>query len=299
MDQPYPNLHDIAPTRVLICGDWHGDTRHAKAAIALADRVGADGILHVGDFGWSWKRDHPKTFNVPVEEELAKRDIFLIWADGNHENHKAIRDITPRKSDGFVPTGDSGRLFWAPRAHRWNWLGVEFAAMGGAMSVNREDYTEGETLFSDLEEVKPGDVELLGDVKVNVMLTHDVPAGGYVFKHMHFPPWVERQAYESRELLRLAVENTRPDLVFSGHWHQRVTSRIERLSDGGETTIHVLHMNGHDSNAVIVDLPGLGLIEGTEREGWHHWTRRGEKQAKAAEARRLYRLAQQASNPPE
>lgn len=295
MDQPYPNLHDIAPTRLLICGDWHGDARHAKAAIAFAERVGADGILHVGDFGWSWKANLAKTFNPAVDAELAKRDLFCIWIDGNHEHHVAIRDLSPRDSDGFVPTGDSGRLFWAPRAHRWNWWGVEFAAMGGAMSPNRDAYINGVTVFPELEEVKAEDVAALGTAKVDVMLTHEVPEGAYVYKHLKFPAWVERQANKSRALLRQAVENTRPDLVFSGHWHQRQTSNIHRRGDDGLTTVHVLHMNGHDSNAVIVDLPGLDLIEGTRNEGWHHWTRRSEKRVKSLEARRLWRLAQEAS----
>lgn len=284
----YANLRDELPTRVLVCGDWHANTQHAKAAINFAHTVGADAIIHVGDLMWGWHGQNPRTFSTQIEDELVKRDIFMIWADGNHENHALIRSF-PVRADGFVQTGESGHLFWSPRANRWNWWGHEFATVGGAYSINREDFTEGEGVFSDLEEVKREDVDLLGHDKVDVLITHDVPAEGFVRKQFKLEPWRERRSFESRLLLREAVENTRPDLVFSGHWHQRVTSTITRDSDAGDTTVHVLHQDGFDANAVILDLPDLELIEGADRPGWHQWTRRAEKIARSRAAREEYR----------
>ena len=36
---------ELNPARVLVCGDWHGNLRHMKTAIAAADRHGCQAIV--------------------------------------------------------------------------------------------------------------------------------------------------------------------------------------------------------------------------------------------------------------
>lgn len=280
---------DFNPTRLLVCGDWHGNLKHAKAAIALAARLEVDAIVHVGDLAWGWVGEHPRTFSQPLEEELTKRGLHMVWVDGNHENHQLLRQLQREQSptDGFVTTGETGRLLWAPRAHRWEWSGVRFAAMGGAYSIDRSHRREGMSVFADLECVADSDVVALGSDPVDVLLAHEVPAGVWVKKQFQLPFWMEAESDVSRQHLRQAVVNTAPKMTFSGHWHQRVRqeTRIENVT----VDANVLHMDGSDHNAVLLTLPDLTITEGaTLSPGWSDWTRSAEKKEKSARARAAY-----------
>ena len=288
VNSPIENVNDLNPDRVLVCGDWHGSTVHMKAALNLAKNTGCTTVVHVGDLGWRFGTRSEHTFDLPLMEELEKRDLHLVWADGNHDRHDLLRAL-PLRADGFADCGGTGRLLWAPRAHRWEWSGRVFAAMGGAMSVNYNNLTEGVTVFRALEEVHPEDVERLGTDPVDVMISHEVPAGVPLTKTMSFPFWIEEQAHQSRALLAQAVENTRPKLAFAGHWHQRVIAPVN-VYDEPSTDVHVLHMNGHDVNAVVLNVTDLTVTEAaTLNPNWQRWTRRAEKQARSRAAREKYR----------
>jgi Icc-related predicted phosphoesterase len=282
----YPDLRELHLFRVLVTGDWHGHLKTAKAAIALAESCGADAIINVGDLMWRWSGDHPKTFDLPLEEELAKRDIFMVWADGNHDRHDLLRSM-PVRDDGFVEC--SPRVFWAPRAHRWNWSGREFASMGGAFTVDYRGRREGWDVFKDVEEVQPEDVDKLGFGFVDVMFTHEVPADVPVRSDMELEAWTEQKANRSRHLLRRAVENTRPELVFSGHWHQRLTYDIDLREREGTSRVEVLDKDGKYGNAVILDLDDLAVT--APPLGWQDWTRKADRKRRSAEARGAYHLS--------
>ncbi|MBC7631342.1 metallophosphoesterase [Aeromicrobium sp.] len=106
-------MADPDPRRILVAGDWHGDTPRMRAAIHAAQVHGCDTVLHVGDLGILWPRVTPKTFDLPLVEELAKTGLGFYFVDGNHA---ALRgDYEPDES-GFV---EVLRGAWsAPRAHR-------------------------------------------------------------------------------------------------------------------------------------------------------------------------------------
>lgn len=74
---------------------------------------------------------------------------------------------------------------------------------------------------------------------------------------MDVPEATERESCIVRSLLRDAVRNTEPKLVFSGHWHQRSTG----LMPGMETRVHVLNMEHRAGNVVSLDLATLAVEE--------------------------------------
>lgn len=277
----HSDLRDLNPTRVLVCGDWHGDLRAAKAAINLAKTVCAGALLHVGDLNWRWNGDHPKTFDLPLNEELTKAGIPMIWADGNHDRHDLLANM-PVRDDGFVQCASN--LFWSPRGNRWNWAGRDFGTLGGAYSIDRKTRREGVDVWADLEEVTLADVDRLGNESLDVLLTHEAPEGVYLSSDMHLLGHVERAANMSRILLRMAVEATIPELVFSGHWHQRRTSNLHL--EYGMSVVEVLNMNGSAGNAVILDVESLTVSE--PDPGWHQWTRKAERRRISIEARRKH-----------
>lgn len=290
---PSTSPADLSPKRVLIAGDWHGDTKRMRAAVHAASVYSCDAILHVGDLGILWPDESPKTFDLPLVEELEKNgNIPFIFIDGNHDNHAALRNAYDPDGHGFVEVLPG--IWWASRAVRWNWSGVTFAGLGGAYSVDREHRRDGESIWVEVEEVRPDDIAALGSVSggaapVDVLLTHDVPFGVPAKSTMTLDRWIEDAAEVSRHLLREAVENVLPKLVFSGHWHQRLSHDLiiepdrENRFEDVRVRCEVLDMNGSKHNAVLLDLEKLGLENHGITEladvdpDWHKWTRRSEK----------------------
>ncbi|WP_354214489.1 metallophosphoesterase [Arthrobacter sp. UYCo732] len=251
----------IAPediTKVLVAGDWHGNTRWMRQVLACAARDGYKAIIHVGDLKVLWPDEYPDfpepgCFTADLATDLEELGLVLIFADGNHDAHPILRKLT-LNNDGFGVISD--RLLYAPRGHRWSIRGVRFGALGGAYSIDKAFLTPGWDWFEG-EEVVPSDVETLGSATLDVLITHDVPAGIDVETTLRLPEAIERESYIVRSLLRDAVRITEPKLVFSGHWHQRRTG----LMPGMETRAHVLDREFHDGNLVSLDLATLAVEE--------------------------------------
>lgn len=254
----YGNLREFMPWRVAIAGDWHCHmgAHHARRALGTAKHHGIDVLIHVGDLGYHY--DHPDGhwFDKPLRNALEEFDMAMVWIDGNHENHGWLRE-QPVREDGFVQTGAGGRLFWAPRGHRWTWFDRTFGALGGAFSINGKHLVEGVTFFPGMEEVQVGDLARLGPERLDVLLTHEVPSRVPVRKHLQLSQHLEDQGNMGRVLLQHAVEGTKPYHVFSGHWHQRLDHDLVRLVDGGVTQCHVLDMEHRAGNMVFLDLIDL------------------------------------------
>lgn len=260
----YENLQEIVPTRLVVAGDWHRHTgaNHAIKVIEHAAKIGADGIVHVGDLGYNYnmQRSGGYAFEKPLRNALNEHDLFMVWIDGNHENHAWLREL-PIREDGFVQTGSGGRIFWAPRGLRWTWLDVKFGALGGAYSINKKVLREGITQFSDLEEVKIEDVEKLGNDKLDILLTHDVPLNVFMKSTLVLRPEIEKAANVSRKNIEQAVLNTDPEHMFAGHWHKRVDERFVNPYTQHTTDVHVLNMEYRKGNAVVLDLDDLTIKE--------------------------------------
>jgi predicted phosphodiesterase len=245
--------------KVLKAGDWHGSTRWMRQVLTCAARDGYKLIVHVGDLKVLWPDEfYPDFasqggFTAELVQLLEKLGLILIFIDGNHDAHPALRAL-PLNGDGFGVISD--RLLYAPRGHRWSLGGVRFGALGGAYSIDRYRGTEGWDWWLE-ETTVPEDVAALGREPLDVLITHDVPAGIDVESMFDLPEAIERESYIVRSLLRDAVRNTEPTLVFSGHWHQRRTG----LMPGMETRVHVLNMNGRAGNVVSLDLATLAVEE--------------------------------------
>ncbi|ACL42146.1 metallophosphoesterase (plasmid) [Pseudarthrobacter chlorophenolicus A6] len=251
-------VHEVP--KVLIAGDWHGNTGWMHQVLACAARDGYKVIIHVGDLKVLWPDEYYPDFadyggfTAELVADLERLGLVFIFADGNHDAHPALRAL-PLNADGFGAISD--RLLYAPRGHRWTLGGVRFGALGGAYSIDRGWGTEGRDWFLE-ETVVPEDVAALGTEPLDVLISHDVPAGIDLDEGtMDVPEAIERESYIVRSLLREAVRNTEPRLVFSGHWHQRRTG----LMPGMETRVHVLDKEFKAGNLVTLDLSTLAVEE--------------------------------------
>lgn len=231
------------PGRIVVAGDWHGSTRWATTVIHEAGKIlTAYGeqykvIVQLGDFGiGDWGQ--PGTGDVYLEAvndacELA--DCWLLFADGNHEDHDliaswrepgypALAACQPKTARGRMP-----RVFHLPRGHRWTWNGRTWLACGGAASPDREfretwEKANGEKTWWQQEYITQADVDAcVTHGPADVLVSHDRPAEAPI----SLPPWPRGWAEAdlarceaSRDMISAIVHGTGVQHVMHGHYHE-------------------------------------------------------------------------------
>jgi len=252
MPSPLPS----DPTRLLVAGDTHGNYLHWKNVLLPAAREHqVDGIVQLGDFGYWPLTGEGLNYLAWLSAELDDDDLQVIFVDGNHEDHKALRQL-PARPDGFVEVTD--RILWAPRGQRWTWQGVRFLALGGAYSIDRHDrkLDSGRWGWFKEEVITPEQAKLaIAGGPADVLLTHDAPLGALpqvtTYGPVKFLPGVQQSAGRGREV----ADATKPKLLLHGHWHQFQKVRLP----GQATEVIGLSTDGTRKSWMVLDLPGLEI----------------------------------------
>lgn len=267
---PIDELPPPSGGRIMVAGDWHGNTVWAMHVIERAAAQDIDTILQLGDLGVLWPGDVGNTFAFKLQRHLAKFGVRLFFVDGNHDNHTALRAL-PRDSAGFgvirTKTKGGGRwelVRWAPRGHRWSWPDangrpVKFGALGGAFSIDYAHRKPGRDWWPWIEEVEPQDLDVLGSEPLDVLVSHDCPTGAEPPSTLSLDYDDEVRSKRSRDLLRAAMDVTRPVLHLTGHWHQRMAFRLGGPDEYQSTVVHTLSRDGASGNWVVVDLSTLSV----------------------------------------
>ncbi len=233
--------------RVAYMGDVHMNLKWTQAAIEYCAKRGSDVIVQLGDFGYVY----PDPFVYGVLRALREHELEMVFVDGNHDNPAGYTNLNPN-NDRYYP------LLHAPRGTRWEWSGVTFLALGGAVSVDQKFRVPGvswwpeETITADQAEAA-----MIGG-PVDVMVSHDCPAGieipGLAESSHYFPEDAIRASDQHREILRSVVNVVQPRSFYFGHYHRRfdVTADLGY----GPVEAHGLSMDGTsmDENILLVDL---------------------------------------------
>ena len=243
--------------KLLVVGDTHANTAWWDNAVApLAQRLGVGGIIQVGDFGyWPLKPNFMAT---------AVASPVPVWfLDGNHEHHPALAaDVTAARAaagidDPRAPVPLGGSLIYLPRGARLRLGQVDFAALGGARSINRADQNPGVDWFPE-EAVSNDDLEVvIAGGPADVLLSHDAPSG-YMIPGL-LPDWqlsTQWQAelpscQEHRGRIREALEALQPQLVIHGHYHQRYTTVLNEA--WGKVSVEGLDCDGSSQAFLVVE----------------------------------------------
>lgn len=208
--------------RVLLAGDWHGNTGWAETCLRTAADSGCEAVLQLGDFGlWPGRADE---YLDRLDSAAGAAGVRLVWIDGNHEDHDAL-DRWRSGVDLADPVAMREHVAWAGRGSRWTWSGRRFGALGGAVSIDRFLRRPGVNWWPQ-EKVTAADVERLGDGPLDVLATHAAP-GAVTFTvppRLRLPASIIADAREVRTLLDGAVAATGAGLVVFGHHHMRVRS---------------------------------------------------------------------------
>lgn len=246
----------------MVAGDWHGNAAWGMALVRHARKLGITTLLQLGDFG-IWDRRTTPAYLDALEMEAHRAWLTIYAIGGNHENYDDVKVFEQqRDTDGFVALRPHVR--WIPRGQRWEWHGVKFGALGGAFSLDWRTRMPGRSWWPGQEELSKDDVERLGAAPLDVLVSHDVPAG--VEPPSRYGPLLpgdEESALRTRVLLLRAVRTTRPALVLHGHWHVRNTKAIVH-ADGHVTRVEGLASDEEAATTSwgVLSLPGLGFTDG-------------------------------------
>lgn len=280
---------DLPGPRVLVAGDTHANTAWWRTLVKIAARHECAAVIQLGDFGIlpAGRPTGPNVDGSPLPLDMRylhtvaslaeQAGVLVVAVDGNHDDHPAGRAAFPADERGLRPIVP-GVLWWADRGARWEWAGIRFGALGGAVSHDRfyAERVEGLNWWP-TERTTDADVDRLGDGALDVLVTHDAPAGVSVGGPID-DVIIASETFEHRQALRRAVERTAPRLVMHGHHHCRFTGELP-LRDGTVTRVEGLADDGNHSGDAwaILDLADLSFTSGRDLAADHQFRRRGQR----------------------
>lgn len=259
------------PGRVLIAGDWHGNTRWAEEVIFQSRKLLPGEpmriIVQLGDFG-VWSGDEGDHFLMRVHNELEFVDAWLMVVLGNHEDYDRVETWTEAgypKFAAFSPEVNGyrlNRISILPRGHRWTWHHRTWLACGGAASPDRawrernyaatgvkqwweQEYITGQNVL---------DCTRFG--AVDVLVSHDRPAKA----RLSLPPWPPGwdiadlgRANASRGQVQRICAFAHPKHVMHGHYHLPFSCEQHDLGYG-PVTVSQLGRDGENDNLRVLDV---------------------------------------------
>ena len=282
--------------RILMAGDTHGDASHVRHLLSVAQLQRCDRIFVLGDFGYWEHTGEGRNFLNRVDIHADLKDIPIYFLDGNHDKTSLLLENYDKSTqfqdgEGFLLVREYVR--YARRGLTWIWDDVEFIALGGAYSVDKQwrldqeaKTGKPESLWFPEEEMTDEEMnEILEELdgrSVDVMLAHDKPRSSN-------PDWNRKDFLEclpNQDRLQAAVQALRPVLYLHGHLHFRYTGQavypIEKMSGGymGECRVEGLDCNTRDQDfttgRTVPDLSASWYVLDTddvkkmieEREKW-------------------------------
>lgn len=221
---------------IAVFGDWHGDSGWALTAVRSAAREGVRAAVHLGDFGLDWPGAKRGRYESKLNRYLVGLDLTLVVSVGNHDNHETASKLEI-ETDGMGRIRSNIRLL--PRGGRAVLEGAVVGALGGAYSVDQEHRTEGRDWWAAEEPTQQEADALINGGPVDLLITHDVPAGVPLKSEFELSRELVDRANVTRFLLADVVQKLKPPHVVAGHWHQRVIHDFVR-NDGEVTRVDVL-----------------------------------------------------------
>lgn len=260
-------IEQLDVKRIAFAGDWHANSFWARAAIDYAAEQEADVIVHLGDYGYEFTNEFRRT----VESALLRTGLTLFFVDGNHENFHKLYNWPIKHGLRQV----SKRVYHLPRGFSWIWNEVQFLALGGAFSVDRQWRVLNESWWAEetLTEMNIAYASAAG--AVDVMVSHDCPSGVYIpgleQGAIMFPHDALVQANEHRHRLREVVDAIQPRFIWHGHYHRAYMT----THDFGYGPVQVcgLDMDGVSlrANVMAVDLATLKKETSADADTGHDY----------------------------
>lgn len=254
--------------KIMLLGDAHGNDRWTCAVIDQAHRLGVDGILQLGDFGYWPHDDWGKRFLDWVEQTLTDYDMPLWFIDGNHEDHAALGSAQTEPG----PLQIRCHITYLPRGTRWLWDNKTWIALGGASSVDRFMRTRDVSWFSQETMTATQQDRIIAAGHADIVVAHDAPWGVRHLANQYklwLPPGTRgswpadalRDSDAHMQRMTTIALALKPDVWFHGHHHVKYDEHDLELEPGADLLdVHGLDCDSHslDKSTLIVD--GFGNI---------------------------------------
>lgn len=255
----------MGPEKILVVGDTHGNLWWLLQVIYRVPELLAGEtekvIVQAGDFMFTGSDE----FLSLTNDALKSVGAYLLWVDGNHEDHDLIASW---REPGYPETAAAcplaggkrmTRIYHLPRGHRWEWQGRTWLACGGAASPDRCWRTEGRSWWPQ-EYITDADVDrCIAGGPADVLISHDRPAAAW----LSLPPW--RQEWDvadlarsdaSRDQVQRICEGTGVKDVIHGHYHLPFSWEQHDLGYG-PVRVSQLHMDGYDDNYRVLNIMSM------------------------------------------
>lgn len=234
--------------KLMICGDWHGNTAHALMMVRTAEKYGFQKIIQCGDFGlWDHYEDGLRFLDT-LNEACRKAGVKVYWLDGNHENHERLYWYTqnnPVTKNGHVYI--RSHILYSPRGNAWQWENKTFLTVGGGVSVDRA-YRKPDVSWWYGEQLTDDEVRGI-HTKTDYLFTHDCPANA-PFKN-RFKNDVDSQIHRQR--MSKIGQQTMPSMWFHGHMHEKYD--YEFMHQDGYAMVKGLQKDGDAFCWGVLDIP--------------------------------------------
>jgi Icc-related predicted phosphoesterase len=243
--------------KILLIGDTHGNTAWAREMVALAQALKADAIVQLGDFG-IWPGPGGDKFLRKLNKYLDEADLNLYFVDGNHEDFPKLEKlrggqegIAPLVLQGFehpVPA----RIHHIPRGHVWEWGGVAFMGVGGAVSIDRQWRIPGKSWWPE-ETLTPAQEEYALEQAaqhIDVLVSHDCPTYVPMTGLVNDP-----NSHWHRQIITGIAKVAAPRLWFHGHMHHYMEYKFGYGDE--ETQVYGLDCDATRDSWAVLWLPEM------------------------------------------
>ncbi len=267
---------DSSPSRVDdqigLLGDAHGNFVWTRSAIEQLLGAGVRQIHALGDFGFVW-HGSPREHHLlgKLDAVLAAHDGRLLVTGGNHEGYSALERFFPADAGGYRRLTE--RIIFLPRGWRGRTAsGTVIASLGGANSIDRwlrkapDRESHGGSWWPQ-EQITDNDLATLGTEPVSILLGHDAPRSRALADSLDqagdsWRPAEVAYAEAGQRMFQRGVEQVKPQLVISGHYHQWVDTTETFRPAGGEefvTRSVILDCDGAERSIAVLDVDDLVL----------------------------------------
>jgi hypothetical protein len=168
-----------------------------------------DLIICCGDFGY-WPRYFGPNGIAHPKDGIKNGNIKILFCDGNHEDHEALRLLED--------TEIAPNVFYMPRGSTYKLQdGRTILFMGGANSIDKDMRTLGVDYFRE-ETISYADLQNLPDEDIDIVVSHTCP--DELTEDM-----IKRSYYgfsdndPSRKALSYLLKKYNPSFWYFGHWH--------------------------------------------------------------------------------
>ena len=222
----FADLHGRILLCFLLCARWEQETGERIEAILQAGDLGAypsevgmdratlrHGRLDATEFGFATDFT---SYREDVARVLARTRCPLLFVRGNHEDHLWLDTLERHSDEALIPIDVYRRIYCLK-------TGLPYTLQSGAESlvvlgIGRVGPPIGETEVTKPKYLQDYEMERLyglGELSLDVLLTHDVPLHGI-------------EPHPGMEEIRLLLDAYTPRYHFYGHTEEPFQERLDR-----------------------------------------------------------------------